>query len=84
MIDSMLKLLNFVDAIGGNTTYRGTSNRKEFSKYVKEKYGKDAYILLQTAWKNGYIRTGNLWGFILTKRGLIEVFRLEGVEMLEQ
>ena len=77
MIDSMLKLLNLIGAIGGNTTYRGTSNRKEFSKYVKEKYGKDAYILLQTAWKNGYIRTGNLWGFILTKRGQIEYQRLK-------
>lgn len=77
MMNTMLGVLMYVNRTGSNPNYKGPNTRGAFNKLFKEDFGKDAHKILMVAWNSQYIRPGRLWGFVLTKKGLNEYWRLE-------
>jgi hypothetical protein len=78
---SLEDVLRAADNTGSNTS-SNILNRKQLREMIVEIYGVSGSEWLTYAFKEGYIREGRLWGFIMTKKGYEKLFELQEERMI--
>ena len=76
MFNNKLKrILEIVNDIGGNPESK-IEDRKSLRKDITDMMGESSSYLVTYSFKQGYIRKGAMWGFVLTKNGLNKLIQL--------